>query len=1571
MNRKTWTALLVVMMMLFIVPAVAMAADADCPIDHGTWATKCYVCAQNGVEGSTEGNLSITTPPIEGVTAIVVEVNCNIVEEATCTTNEYWSHTCANCGTELKARFAKSGTALGHDYQVISTLKKADCANGVVGIDKLFCLRCEETTYVSNEGHKYEEKLIEATCENPQMIAEVCTLCGDIGEIDEEFEGEPQVACGSEFVWVTESEDNEDYKAPTCTEAGYGHKVCAYCGKAVEGSEGEIAALGHETEDTGVYAAPTCTTGEGTVWACIRCDYEEIVEFEGEDYEGPLTEDGKHVEIPVEDIDPSCSATGWAGKTECEVCGEIINEGYEVDKDENVHNFVPVQMLKPVDCSTETDGVAKMACADCGASDGYKVINWEDSHDWEDEIIEEATCTEAGSMNQTCTICGAVVEDIKIEKIDHDFVEDFVDATCDEPAMYGVMCSVCGEPETELTVVEGSEPLGHKYVETVVEATCKSGAGVHKYCPVCEDEYVEEFVGDMKDPQKDHVTEIVGAIAANCTEAGYTGDEVCTVCGETIAEGEEIDPIDGEHVPGNVATLKAADCKAETDGVAKQACTKCEEALGYVVVKWNTTHDWEDEIIEEATCTEVGIMNQTCTICGTVVEDVKIEMIDHDFVEDFVDATCDEPAMYGVMCSVCGEAETELTVVEGSEALGHKYVETVVEATCMSGAGVHKYCPVCEDEYVDEFEGEMADPKKDHTVEFVGVVAPTCSEVGYTGDQVCSVCGELLAEGAEDPIDEDAHKLEKTDVLKPADCVAKTTGVAKQNCVYCGNVSSYVVITVDEAHDWADDIVKEATCVEAGEKNQTCTICGEVKNEVVIPATGEHSWVEDIIPETCTTDAKVGKFCSVCLLEDETEVVEDSALGHDWSDWAHVDASCFTAAGAERSCSRCDVTEFEAYTGDLAAEKLAHVEKTIEAIPATCETSGWTEGKECKVCGTVTVEPEEIDPVDNAHVWVEGEIMKDFTCTTNGIAKRVCSECGEQSGYMTVNAKHIYEDTIVVEPTCGEKGEKTQVCSVCGDTQEEVEIPATGEHNFIENYVDATCTEPAMFGQVCTECGATDGDMTVVSGSVALGHAEIPVEDKAATCQEAGYENRLACERCGEIITDNNLEVILPIDTENGHDYEQTVMTEATCSKAGIAKYTCSLCGDYYYGSYTLEHDWTPEMSNAAGTCVFKACNACGLVEIIETFEGYEEAPDCSYTGYHTPVTVTGYAATCDADGLTDGERCSVCWFEITAQETIPALGHTDGEVVVENEVEATCEVAGSYDNVIYCTVCGEETSRETVEGELADHSYDEGVEAEGVITYTCTVCGDSYTEDAHEHAYEAVVTEPTCTEAGYTTYTCECGDTYTADEVAALNHTAEEIPAVEATCTATGLTAGEKCSVCGEILTAQEEVAALDHTEEIVAGKAPNCTETGLTDGSVCTVCGETVVAQEEIPALGHTEETVAGKAATCTEAGLSDGAVCTVCGVTTAAQVEVPALGHTEVTDAGVAATCGTAGKTAGSHCSVCNTVLVAQEEIAPTGKHAFSVSYTYSDDGATEYVNYTCKNCGHTDVEEHPWP
>ena len=83
--------------------------------------------------------------------------------------------------------------------------------------------------------------------------------------------------------------------------------------------------------------------------------------------------------------------------------------------------------------------------------------------------------------------------------------------------------------------------------------------------------------------------------------------------------------------------------------------------------------------------------------------------------------------------------------------------------------------------------------------------------------------------------------------------------------------------------------------------------------------------------------------------------------------------------------------------------------------------------------------------------------------------------------------------------------------------------------------------------------------------------------------------------------------------------------------------------------------------------------------------------------------------------------------------------------------------------------------------------------------------------------------------------------------------------------------------------------------TEEILSGKAATCTEAGLTEGEKCSVCGTVIVAQEEIAALGHKEETLPAKAATCTATGLTEGKNCSVCGTVTVAQKETPLGGHT----------------------------------------------------------------------------
>ena len=152
-----------------------------------------------------------------------------------------------------------------------------------------------------------------------------------------------------------------------------------------------------------------------------------------------------------------------------------------------------------------------------------------------------------------------------------------------------------------------------------------------------------------------------------------------------------------------------------------------------------------------------------------------------------------------------------------------------------------------------------------------------------------------------------------------------------------------------------------------------------------------------------------------------------------------------------------------------------------------------------------------------SHIWKDGAILKESTCTAEGkkqkvcenckkvieietpalghnFVNRVCTRCGEKEPGCTT---HTYGEWVITKnATCVAEGSKKRTCTVCG--VEEVEtIPATGVHTYGEWQVtkQATCTADGTKTKTCTVCGATQ------SQSIAkLGH---------------NYVNG-TCTRCGE-----------------------------------------------------------------------------------------------------------------------------------------------------------------------------------------------------------------------------------------------------------------------------------------------------------------------------------------------------------------------------------------------------------------------------------------------------------------------
>ena len=224
-----------------------------------------------------------------------------------------------------------------------------------------------------------------------------------------------------------------------------------------------------------------------------------------------------------------------------------------------------------------------------------------------------------------------------------------------------------------------------------------------------------------------------------------------------------------------------------------------------------------------------------------------------------------------------------------------------------------------------------------------------------------------------------------------------------------------------------------------------------------------------------------------------------------------------------------------------------------------------------------------------------------------------------------------------------------------------------------------------------------------------------------------------------------------------------------------------------------------------------------------------------------------------------------------------------------------------------------------------------------------------------HTHSYKDVVTAPTCTEKGYTTHTCACGNSYVDTYVDALGHAWDNGKVTkEPTETETGVKTFT-CTRCGETKTETMPVIPHVHSYKDVV-TAPTCTAKGYTTHTCA--CGDSYVDTYTDP-LGHDLKDDAAVAATCTTAGTTAGKHCTRCDYKEGMET-IAALGHDLKDDAAVAATCTTAGTTAGKHCTRCD-YKEGMETIAALG-HAWDEGEVTKEATETTQgsMTYTCTRC-----------
>ncbi|MBQ1389520.1 MAG: dockerin type I repeat-containing protein [Clostridia bacterium] len=209
------------------------------------------------------------------------------------------------------------------------------------------------------------------------------------------------------------------------------------------------------------------------------------------------------------------------------------------------------------------------------------------------------------------------------------------------------------------------------------------------------------------------------------------------------------------------------------------------------------------------------------------------------------------------------------------------------------------------------------------------------------------------------------------------------------------------------------------------------------------------------------------------------------------------------------------------------------------------------------------------------------------------------------------------------------------------------------------------------------------------------------------------------------------------------------------------------------------------------------------------------------YVGDHAHELThwTGYDATCTKEGMIEHWSCSLCQRnfedeagtkEITGSVKIPKTAHTPGAPVKEHETWFT------YDSVIYCTVCGEELSREWVATSGPGHEHTAGEEhKENEVAATCT----------KEGSYDLVIR---CTE-------CDDIMAITHVETAKLPHTPGEVKKENDT----GDTWDDVtyCTICNTELTRYHQTKNHQHKPGTAVKENEN--ETGYDEVIYCTECG------------------------------------------------------------------------------------------------------------------------------------
>ena len=597
-----------------------------------------------------------------------------------------------------------------------------------------------------------------------------------------------------------------------------------------------------------------------------------------------------------------------------------------------------------------------------------------------------------------------------------------------------------------------------------------------------------------------------------------------------------------------------------------------------------------------------------------------------------------------------------------------------------------------------------------------------------------------------------------------------------------------------------------ATCEDDGERFDLCTVCGTKANETVIYATG-HSFRENYTEIAATCDRNGSRTyvcennCGTTLLlafDKETGELDPDKLAQaekydsatdTWVALEEADLDHLKATGVHTYAKVKDED------GNDTAEDAWVIDKA-----ATCSVAG-SKHRDCLECGVNGREIAEI-PVDteNGHKFYRAKTPDGGapTCTEIGKKTQTCRYCGfEKTVEYTDALGHVEgEMVVVVEAQCEVAGSKVLTCATCGGY-----IAKADKNGKIDPEAEPYFEEIPALGHAYKAVGnpVQDDNGDWYQNYVCANDATHTKSEKAE-----GYEPPVPA----TVTFDYNggIVVVTPavgVEGEEGYipEITSTQFTVATSvndtlSIAQTGKTPVKAKDETY--TYTFSH-WATKNEDGTYTEVKFPIEVKGDTTYYAVYA--EKYVNYTITYYYedgvTEYSKLGYRHNGENVKLANGPAKASDWQNDYVFAGWKVKG-SDPEVVYTKDVTiegANIKLVATYTSTSKTYgVTYAYSSNNTIEsfrvnaGAAAEYHGDTPAKAyDGKYHYTFTgwnkaiqlaaVKNDIYTTPNFEATKHNCVKDlslevaPTCTEAGISTYVCECGYSYTKVSSPALGH--------------------------------------------------------------------------------------------------------------------------------------------------------------------------------------------------------